>query len=87
MEDLELDVDVTLPIFIQLNVKRESEKDWLETSRWVKFQVREKKSFQKVHIQDFLVVNTIRYTFLSNRNVHKSSCGLYFWVPGSLIDI
>ena len=39
MEDLELDVDVTLPIFIQLNVKRESEKDWLETSRWVKFQV------------------------------------------------
>ena len=42
MEDLELDVDVTLPIFIQLNVKRESEKDWLETSRWVKFQVREK---------------------------------------------
>ena len=40
MEDLELDVDVTLPIFIQLNVKRESEKDWLETSRWVKFQVR-----------------------------------------------
>ena len=47
MEDLELDVDVTLPIFIQLNVKRESEKDWLETSRWVKFQVREKNHFKK----------------------------------------
>ena len=48
MEDLELNVDVTLPIFIQLNVKRESEKDWLETSRWVKFQVRhQKKLFQK----------------------------------------
>ena len=45
MEDLELDVDVTLPIFIQLNVKRESEKDWLETSRWVKFQVRHKNIF------------------------------------------
>ena len=43
MEDLELNVDVTLPIFIQLNVKRESEKDWLETSRWVKFQVRHQK--------------------------------------------
>ena len=47
MEDLELDVDVTLPIFIQLNVKRESEKDWLETSRWVKFQVREKNHLKK----------------------------------------
>ena len=47
MEDLELDVDVTLPIFIQLNVKRESEKDWLETSRWVKFQVREKNHFKQ----------------------------------------
>ena len=59
MEDLELDVDVTLPIFIQLNVKRESEKDWLETSRWVKFQVREKNHFKKYIFKIFIVVNTI----------------------------
>ena len=36
--------------------------------------------------------NSLGYTynlvilFLSNHNVHKSSCGLCFWAPDSLID-
>ena len=27
-----------------------------------------------------------RYTFLSNHNIHKSSCGLCFWALDPLID-
>ena len=27
-----------------------------------------------------------RDTFSSDHNVHKSSCGLYFWAPDPLID-
>ena len=27
-----------------------------------------------------------RHTFLSNHNIHKSSCVLCFWAAGSLID-
>ena len=27
----------------------------------------------------------VRYTFLSNHNVHKSLCGLCFWAPQPLI--
>ena len=28
-----------------------------------------------------------RYTFLSNHNIHKSSCGLCFWALHPLIEI
>ena len=28
---------------------------------------------------------SIRYTFSSNHNDHKSSCGLCFWAPDPLI--
>ena len=28
----------------------------------------------------------VRYTFSSNHNIHKNSCGLCFWAPDPLID-
>ena len=28
----------------------------------------------------------LRYTFLSNHTIHKSSCGLCFWASDPLID-
>ena len=31
-------------------------------------------------------VSFFRYTFSSNPNIHKSSCGLCFWAPDPLID-
>ena len=31
-------------------------------------------------------MQSIRYTFLSNRNIHKSSYGLCFGAPDPLID-
>ena len=31
-------------------------------------------------------MGTIRYTFSSNHNIHKSSCGFCFWASDPLID-
>ena len=42
----------------------------------------DKKAEEKV----FLYVCSIRYTFSSNHNIHKSSCGLCFCAPDPLID-
>ena len=41
-----------------------------------------KKAEEKV----FLYVCSIRYTFSSNHNIHKSLCGLCFCAPDPLID-
>ena len=35
---------------------------------------------------EWMLVICIRYTFSSNHNVHKSSCGRCFWAPDPLIE-
>ena len=37
-------------------------------------------------IPEFSTMAPIKYTFLSNHNIHKSLCGLCFWAPDPLIN-
>ena len=40
----------------------------------------------KIRTQKKVFYMYVRYTFLSNHNIHKSSCGLCFWALDPLIE-
>ena len=50
----------------------------------IKHTKRKKKTFLKNKVVSHCI--RFRYTFSSNHNIQKRSCGLCFWAPDPLID-
>ena len=72
------------PLPLSMNHRVE---EWSPTTLHAIIQVCPIRGLTVWYLFSFKKVSTIvRYTFSSNRNIHKSSCGLCFWAPDPLIN-